>query len=83
MRIGLFIPCHIDAFHPEVGIVTLKLRPLASAIEEHTFAHLDDYEEQFEANARANGMRVRWARGGSNIWKLGSCALLWRRHTRR
>ena len=25
MRIGLFIPCFIDAFHPEVGIATLEL----------------------------------------------------------
>ena len=23
MRIGLFIPCYIDAFFPEVGIATL------------------------------------------------------------
>ncbi len=25
MRIGLFIPCYVDAFHPEVGIATLEL----------------------------------------------------------
>ena len=25
MRIGLFIPCDVDAFHPEVGIATLEL----------------------------------------------------------
>ena len=25
MRIGLFIPCYIDAFHPEIGIATLEL----------------------------------------------------------
>ena len=25
MRIGLFIPCYIDAFSPEVGIATLEL----------------------------------------------------------
>ena len=25
MRIGLFIPCYIDAFLPEVGIATLEL----------------------------------------------------------
>ncbi|MBE7619486.1 (Fe-S)-binding protein [Gluconacetobacter entanii] len=25
MRIGLFVPCYIDAFHPEVGIATLEL----------------------------------------------------------
>ena len=25
MRIGLFVPCYVDAFHPEVGIATLEL----------------------------------------------------------
>jgi L-lactate dehydrogenase complex protein LldE len=25
MRIGLFIPCYIDAFFPKVGIATLEL----------------------------------------------------------
>jgi L-lactate dehydrogenase complex protein LldE len=25
MRIGLFIPCYIDAFSPEVGVATLEL----------------------------------------------------------
>jgi hypothetical protein len=25
MRIGLFVPCYIDAFFPEVGIATLEL----------------------------------------------------------
>jgi L-lactate dehydrogenase complex protein LldE len=25
MRVGLFIPCYIDAFFPEVGIATLEL----------------------------------------------------------
>jgi len=25
MRIGLFIPCYIDAFFPDVGIATLEL----------------------------------------------------------
>jgi L-lactate dehydrogenase complex protein LldE len=25
MKIGLFIPCYIDAFFPEVGIATLQL----------------------------------------------------------
>ena len=25
MKVGLFIPCYIDAFFPEVGIATLKL----------------------------------------------------------
>ena len=25
MKLGLFIPCYIDAFFPEVGIATLEL----------------------------------------------------------
>src|ERR1700722_15499211 len=25
MRVGLFIPCYVDAFEPEVGIATLEL----------------------------------------------------------
>jgi L-lactate dehydrogenase complex protein LldE len=25
MRVGLFIPCYIDAFFPKVGIATLEL----------------------------------------------------------
>jgi L-lactate dehydrogenase complex protein LldF len=39
-----------------------ELRSLASAIKEHTLAHLDEYLDEFEANARANGMQVHWAR---------------------
>jgi L-lactate utilization protein LutC len=38
------------------------LRSLASAIKEHTLTHLDEYLEQFEANARANGVHVHWAK---------------------
>jgi L-lactate dehydrogenase complex protein LldF len=38
------------------------LRALASAIKEHTLSHLGDYLEQFERNAKANGMQVHWAR---------------------
>ncbi len=25
MRVGLFVPCYVDAFHPEVGVATLHL----------------------------------------------------------
>lgn len=25
MKVGLFVPCYVDAFHPEVGIATLEL----------------------------------------------------------
>lgn len=39
-----------------------ELRTLASAIKEHTLVHLDDYLEEFEANARENGVNVHWAR---------------------
>src|SRR5260221_7838165 len=39
-----------------------ELRSLASAIKEHTLTHLDEYLDQFETNARANGIQVHWAR---------------------
>ena len=39
-----------------------ELRTLASSIKEHTLIHLDEYLEQFEANARANGIHVHWAK---------------------
>ncbi len=39
-----------------------ELRDLASAIKEHTLTHLDKYLEMFEANARAQGIHVHWAR---------------------
>ena len=35
-----------------------ELRSLASAIKEHTLTHLDVYLDQFEANARSNGIHV-------------------------
>ena len=38
------------------------LRAHASAIKEHALTHLDEYLEQFEANALRNGMQVHWAR---------------------
>src|SRR2546429_6135405 len=42
-----------------------ELRSLASAIKEHTLTHLDEYLDQFEANARSNGIHVHWARDGA------------------
>lgn len=42
-----------------------QLRELASGIKEHALAHLADYLEQFEANAKANGIHVHWAGTGS------------------
>ncbi|GAB3838052.1 lactate utilization protein B [Hymenobacter jeollabukensis] len=38
-----------------------QLRQLASDIKEHTLSRLDEYLEQFEQNARANGVTVHWA----------------------
>ncbi|MBV8145055.1 MAG: 4Fe-4S ferredoxin, partial [Gammaproteobacteria bacterium] len=35
-----------------------ELRSLASAIKEHTLTHLDEYLQQFEANAQHNGVHV-------------------------
>ena len=39
-----------------------QLRDLASRIKEHTLTHLDQYLEQFEANATKRGTHVHWAR---------------------
>jgi L-lactate dehydrogenase complex protein LldF len=39
-----------------------ELRELASQIKEHTLTHLDQYLEQFEANATRLGTHVHWAR---------------------
>jgi L-lactate dehydrogenase complex protein LldF len=41
-----------------------ELRELASQIKQHTLAHLDQYLEQFEAAAKANGVHVHWATNG-------------------
>jgi L-lactate dehydrogenase complex protein LldF len=39
-----------------------ELRALASSIKEHALVHLDQYLEQFEANAKANGVHVHWVK---------------------
>src|SRR5262244_821941 len=39
-----------------------ELRQRASSIKEHALSHLDEYLEQFEAQAVRNGMQVHWAR---------------------
>ena len=39
-----------------------ELRALASSIKEHTLVHLDEYLEQFEAKASANGIHLHWAK---------------------
>ena len=38
-----------------------ELRELASQIKTHTLTHLDEYLEQFAANAQDNGVHVHWA----------------------
>ena len=42
-----------------------ELRELASQIKQHTLANLPDYIEEFERNAKANGIHVHWARDGA------------------
>ena len=32
MKVGLFIPCYIDAFFPEVGVATLELLTNATSL---------------------------------------------------
>ncbi|HUK13762.1 MAG TPA: lactate utilization protein B [Thermoanaerobaculaceae bacterium] len=41
-----------------------ELRETAAAIKAHTLSRLADYLEEFERNARANGVEVHWARDG-------------------
>jgi L-lactate dehydrogenase complex protein LldF len=38
-----------------------ELREIASKIKEHTLTHLDQYLEEFEANATKRGVHVHWA----------------------
>ena len=47
-----------------------ELRSLASAIKEHTLTHLDEHLEEFEANARRNGVHVHWARDAAEHNRL-------------
>ncbi len=42
-----------------------ELRELASAIKQHALANLPEYLEQFEAQAKANGIYVHWAETGA------------------
>jgi L-lactate dehydrogenase complex protein LldF len=42
-----------------------ELRDLASQIKAHTLSNLDRYLEEFEANAKANGVHVHWAADGA------------------
>src|SRR5260221_2546898 len=52
-----------------------ELRSLASAIKEHTLTHLDEYLDQFETNARANGIQVHWARDAAEPNKIANAIL--------
>src|SRR5919202_3711 len=38
-----------------------ELRELASQIKNHSLSRLDEYLEEFERNAQANGVQVHWA----------------------
>ncbi len=50
------------------------LRTIASLIKEHTLTHLDQYLEQFEANAVKRGAKVYWARDAAehnqHVWNI-------------
>jgi L-lactate dehydrogenase complex protein LldE len=37
MRVGLFVPCYVDAFHPDVGIATLELLERFGVTVEYPF----------------------------------------------
>ena len=45
MRVGLVVPCYIDALFPEVGIATLELLERLGV----TYVRADDEERQREA----------------------------------
>lgn len=42
-----------------------ELRQTASLIKQHTLSHLDQYLEEFEANAQRHGVQVHWAADGT------------------
>jgi L-lactate dehydrogenase complex protein LldF len=42
-----------------------SLRETASGIKAHTMSRLADYLEEFERNAKANGIEVHWAKDGA------------------
>jgi L-lactate dehydrogenase complex protein LldE len=39
MRVGLFIPCYMDAFEPEVGVATLELLERLGCTVEYPVDH--------------------------------------------
>ena len=44
-----------------------QLREKASAIKRHTITHLDEYLDQFAANAEKNGCIVHWAKDANEF----------------
>ena len=52
-----------------------QLREAASAIKRHTVTHLDEYLEQFAANAEKNGVKVHWAKDAGEISAAMSSAI--------
>lgn len=42
-----------------------EMRILASQVKLHTLNHLDEYLEEFEKNATANGIQIHWAKDAS------------------
>jgi L-lactate dehydrogenase complex protein LldE len=71
LRIGLFIPCYIDSFLPEVGIATLELlerlgRHVLSAQSDLLWTADGEYSADMEAEkqvhaaeALQNGLQVQ------------------------
>ncbi len=66
------------ADHRRAALATLpdfeELRTQANAVKRHTIENLDFYLEQFEANAKAHGAHVVWARDAAEaadfVWNL-------------
>lgn len=52
-----------------------QLREAASAIKAHTLSRLADYLEEFETNAKANGIHVHWARDAAEHNEIVHCIL--------
>jgi len=59
-----------------------RLRDTASALKAHTLSRLAEYLEEFERNARQNGITVHWARDGAEHNRIVSEILAQRGVTR-
>lgn len=53
MRVGLFIPCYMDAFEPEVGIATLELLERLGCTVEYIVAPSGSCVHQVRVNMTA------------------------------